>query len=279
MQCLIIFLFLISCVSLSVHARVTCYQCRGYDCLPRETSTRRCRKKATNTCYYISVNNTELIRGCYEDGDPHKWICEDHYYNSCILCNSSLCNDYPVYNPNLIPCHFCNPAQSRCRNTDLLAFNVKLCRPSLYPDRPACYSLYDHEILEYEFGCLSELGEEKRAICDNDWFDLTCQVCYSPRCNNELFYDESYELHCHGFNNKIIKCPWRKVNRPYYGCYIDKKEEMGIKGCVSDRYAYDGYMEWMDLMRVPKRPSNGDHYICTTNRCNEGGFESEYWIE
>lgn len=169
---------------------LSCYTCAGHACLAREEFQKQCASDATTECFYFTANNTEMYRGCYEKSQEYYGLCEDHILNTCVLCNTTLCNDKPAYNPNIIACYQCSPSHAKCRDTEIRRHHYKPCKPSLFTDRPACYSMYDHRTYEYEFGCMSEANVVTRATCDNDWFRKTCVICYNSRCNVDLFYKE-----------------------------------------------------------------------------------------
>lgn len=254
---------------------LSCYVCSGYDCLAQPRFIKGCASPETTECFIVTANNTEIIRGCFEAADPFKWLCDDHIFNKCIVCNTKLCNDQPPTRPETIACYKCSPPSARCRSELLRKIHFKLCRPFLYTDMPACYSIYDHRTLEYEFGCTNEATEQVRAICDQDWFHLTCRLCYSSRCNVELFYKErDGDLQCHGRNNVQRTCPYRASNRPYYACYIESGPEVLDKGCTSERFAFGGIKDWMKLMRIGVPDDRMG--ICLSDNCNQVQWESEY---
>lgn len=253
---------------------LSCYVCAGYDCLAQPQFIQQCVSPSTSDCFYVTANNTELYRGCYEDQNPHKWLCQEHILNKCTTCNTSLCNDQPAYRPETLSCYKCSPPSAQCRDPVHMAHHFQPCRPFLFTDLPACYSLYDHRTFEYEFGCLSEASLAVRATCDQDWFRLTCHVCHWSRCNVHLFYKETEgDLQCFGQNNRPLTCPYHETNRPYYACYIESKVEIQDKGCTSERFAHDGIADWMNLMRIGV--PNDNIHICMSPCCNSVLYESE----
>lgn len=141
---------------------------------------------------------------------------------------------------------------------------------------PRCYSYYDRRFNEYEFGCYSEASLQVQELCDIDWFNSTCTMCYTSFCNTHLFANEA-ELQCIGESYVEVGCPYAMDNFPIYMCFYERERngDPNYKtfGCTSKRFK-NNIKEWMNLMDV-----NYKHrkvmFICASNSCNGKYDESK----
>lgn len=114
----------------------SCYVCNGVDCLPNEGNIRECKNEATNKCFYLTGNNTNMVRGCFEEQDKNYPNCWEHLVNTCNTCNTTLCNNNPPTQNNTVVCFQCAPSSPRCRDPVLREHNMRPCRRFMYTDRP-----------------------------------------------------------------------------------------------------------------------------------------------
>lgn len=133
---LLISLVVIATITITGINTLSCFECSGDDCFPIEQNIVDCANNATSRCFYLTGNNTDMIRGCYEEDDPNFKECQEHILNTCERCNTSLCNDQPPANDETLACYTCFPASDLCRDPLFMEHNVKPCRAFMYTDKP-----------------------------------------------------------------------------------------------------------------------------------------------
>lgn len=133
---LLISLIIATITITGISSTLSCYVCGGYGCLAVEEYEQECANNKTTHCFYMTANNTDMARGCYEKEDPYFKECEEHIMNTCDKCNSTLCNDQDPYNNDTLTCYKCYPPSADCRDPVFIANNVRPCRQFMYTDRP-----------------------------------------------------------------------------------------------------------------------------------------------
>lgn len=95
-----------------------------------------------------------------------------------------------------------------------------------------------------------------------------------------LFYPqiegESKDFRCYTWENAVnkeINCPYQEDNAPYYGCYQETLPDTLSKGCISERFKGDGYIDWLNLMKPDELENRMK--ICSEPLCNLAEWQSK----
>ncbi|XP_055309662.1 uncharacterized protein LOC129573299 [Sitodiplosis mosellana] len=220
-------------------------------------------KKYDDLCFVLGTKAGTVIRDCLDEysktmGISRSFLSNEYNATSYEVCAEPLCNDHDVQPMQCLSCD--SRYDENCMNSTSSA--RKQC--SLEIGNPSgCYHFEGDHI---ERGCITDLDEEKRKLCESD--SETCKKCIGDICNSKSFFQKCLATDTENLNSTYTRTCKRYTDE----CFIHVRDNNIRRGCMSD--LIESPITEFDLVEDCKNDA-----ICEKcsdqNNCNDREVESE----
>lgn len=219
-------------------------------------------KKYDDSCFVLANDLNIVFRDCLSEYSEKNevsinFLSEHHNSTSYEVCSEPLCNDHDIQPFYCLSCD--SRYDGNCMNTS--SSERKRCSLEVNPS--GCYHFDGNHI---ERGCITDLDEEKRELCESD--SETCKKCIGNECNSKAVFQKCLATDGEGFNNKTCK-------RYTDECFIHVSDNNVRRGCVSD--LIESPIDGIDIVADCENDE-----ICEKcsdrNNCNDREIEGEYCL-
>lgn len=208
---------------------------------------------------FVHVSGNIIRRGClnnaklmYSDGS--KIVSDCNVGDICETCSGTRdCNDKIIQTEFCIECN--SEENALCANAPNLLMR-KQCAMTVKP--LGCY-LNEQHGRGIERGCISNLRQQDRRICNDNENSNSCKTCFGDSCNVRQYFQECFHCNMTTDGDNCIDSPSlvelkRCTSYAGGGCYTMAKRGVFERGCV-DTLSQSG----KTLSRILKRTCEECH--------------------
>lgn len=176
-----------------------------------------------DTCFVLA-NGNDVVRGCSDEYIRNENL-DSKFFGQLPdpkyqLCSEPLCNDDDV---KQLHCYECDSASNASCVETVTNDMLKSCTLEVHT---GCYHYKDSESNVVRRGCLADLSDDHRELCETD--SDQCKKCLRSGCNAKLNFQR-----CLTCDNNPSVCHSELCKRYDDECYIHVSNNTVRKGCLS----------------------------------------------